>query len=99
MDAGLEKGRQPPEWFLNEPVLPEPWQHWIMDAFWDLNTCRPSADYSASIPWDKIVQYAEFHNLDSESAIVLVDIVRMMDNAYQEWCESNRPKKDNRKAK
>ena len=48
------------------------------------------------IPWDKIVHYAEFYQLDCDIVEAFIDIIREMDGAYMEWqneqAERKKPK-------
>ena len=56
-----------------------------MAAFWELNTCRQIGFGVGPIPWDKMVDYAQFHGLEDDVARAFVQIIRQMDGVYLIW--------------
>lgn len=86
MEAAIEKGRELPEWYLeSEPPNPELGEDFFFEAFWSLHTTRNLGMGMGPIPWDKIVEYGFFHELDRDMLHAFVSIIRAMDNAYLEW--------------
>lgn len=50
-----------------------------LDAFYDLDTERHHGNGLMRIPWSKIVQYAEFYDMDVEETVFFI---RKMDDAH-----------------
>lgn len=94
--AAKRKGRQLPEWYLDEPSI-DPVDVFYMKSFYDLGTCRMSAMSIGAIPWTAIVEYAVFYHLEPDVIEAFVDIIREMDQAYVKYQEDakekNKPKK------
>jgi hypothetical protein len=80
----LAKGRNLPDWYLEEPVL-LPGEDFYINAFWDLSTCRQIGMDSGPIPWDKIHEYGLHTGLDDDILKMFVSIIRTMDTGYLDW--------------
>ena len=52
------------------------------DAFWDLNSCRPSGWNLGPISWTTLHDYAKAYEFDEEQFSDLVHYVRELDVAY-----------------
>jgi hypothetical protein len=48
-------------------------------AWSDLNTCRYIGMAVGMIPWTAIDAWADRHGLDQESALLLIDVIRLLD--------------------
>ena len=83
LDAASEKGRDFPEWYLNEPYL-EGFDAFYLRAFSDLSTCRSSGMALGPIPWHRILQYADHKRLNETMTEAFVTIIRGMDTAFLE---------------
>lgn len=44
------------------------------------------------IPWNVIVQYAEYNGLEPDITDLLIRVVRALDIEYLDWCKENTPK-------
>lgn len=56
-----------------------------MEAFWELTTCRQIGMGLGPIPWDVMVSYAQFHQLEDDVARAFVQVIRQMDSVYLAW--------------
>lgn len=81
MEQGIEKGRKPPEWFLDCPES-LPTDEFYLSAFWDLSTCRGMGMSIGPIPWHHIRDYADFAGLDPENGFAFASVIRRLDAAY-----------------
>lgn len=54
-------------------------------AFWDLSTTRQHGMGIGGIPWDKMVRYAEIHEVYEENIPAFLEVMTAMDRAYLEW--------------
>lgn len=59
-------------------------------AWNDLSTCRPIGMDVGPIPWTAIVTWAEFHELDLDSTMLITDVIRLLDFELSEREESRR---------
>ncbi len=82
MDAALRKGRDLPQWYLDEPPRQSD-DPFYMGAFWVLSTTRRYE--LGPIPWDRILLYARHVGLMEDMVDGFTEIVRTMDTAYREW--------------
>lgn len=82
--AGELKGREPPEWYLEEPDIDE-FNFWFFKAFWDLDTTRSFGSSIGPIPWTTIQAWADRHELDPVTTETLTEVIRCLDGAYLEW--------------
>lgn len=53
-------------------------------AWHDLGTCRMIGMAVGPIPWTAIVTWCDFHELDRESAMILIHVIRQLDNERAE---------------
>ncbi len=83
IEAGIAKGRPLPEWYLDEPDA-YPGDHFYLKAFYDLNSCRSIGLNLGPIPWDKILKYAEYSQLDTQVTECFLTVIATMDNHYLE---------------
>jgi len=93
LEAGIRKGRELPDWFLDEPPIP-PNANFFIRAFDDLSTCRDHGMGYGPIPWDRIVQYGYHAGLDDDMVEVLIRVVRRMDNKFLDQKAKERKNKD-----
>jgi hypothetical protein len=94
IEAAAAKGRDLPEWFMDEPFL-EPGDDFYLKAFRDLDTCRAYGMSAGPIPWKDIVYYAERSFLDEDLINPFVYIIRAMDNGFREWLNKESEKASN----
>jgi hypothetical protein len=77
----LRKGRELPQWYLNEPPI-GPLDDFYINAFWELSTTRRYE--MGYIPWDIIQQYALLFGLDEFNTKLFTLIIRAMDSKILE---------------
>ena len=83
VEAAERKGRSLPQWFLDQPEVPEGGEtDFIFAAFEDLATCRNEA---GSIPWSEARLYALHYGLDANAFAQFWLIVKAMDAAERNW--------------
>lgn len=87
IDAGIEKGRQPEQWFLDKPNI-EDGDEFYLRAYSVLSTNRGS---NGDISWLDIVRYAEWTGLNDRERENLVQIILVMNAAWLKWKEENKP--------
>jgi len=88
----LEKGRELPEWFLEETPELAPGEEFYMRAFWRLSTMR---NFGGPIPHDKIQEYGEKAGLEEDNLETFLGVIELLDRGpegYLAWQESQRPK-------
>lgn len=91
MEAALRKGRQLPQWYLDEPPRHPVLDDFYLAAFWALSSMR---NYdSGPIPWDRIVIYGKHVGLDDSLTERLVVVIRAMDKDYLEWAAAEAKKR------
>lgn len=88
-----ERGQPLPQWYLDEPEL-GPLDPFYIHCFWTLCTTRRYP--GGPIPWDKIIQYAEYSGLDEDMTGALVVIIQAMDARYLEKEAEDREKQRKR---
>ena len=88
VEAALAKGRALPQWYLDEPEVTSD-DNFFIAAFSELSTCRHQRD----IPWNCIIEYASYHELDREMTRAFVYVIRMMDRALLKWQDDEREQK------
>jgi len=94
-----ERGRSVPAWFNEEPAL-LPGDEFYMDSFWELSTCREVGMGMGPIPWDKIIMYSSYFQLEPDIRNVFVLTIRAMDTVYLKWHDDKREAdKSNKKPK
>ena len=92
IESGLEKGREPPDWFLDGPFLEES-DRVFVDAFWRLSTERPVGMALGVIPWMAMMRYAQWLGLVGEASEVFVEVMEAMDRTYMDIQAERRQKK------
>ena len=92
IEAGILKGRELPQWYLDEPPL-EPEDFFYIQAFQDLNTTRALGFSVGPIPWNRITEYADRIGLESDVAGGFALVIRTMDAAYTDWAQKQAKKK------
>lgn len=92
VEQGIEKGRPPPDWYMNEPYVPLGCGPFI-DWFWGLATERPIGFGGAGpIPQSKIWDHCSRYGFDFELSRLVLTVMTIMDNAYLEEMSESRPK-------
>lgn len=86
VEAAAEKGRELPQWFLEEPVM-QGADSFYMRAFWDLSSCRNIGMSTGPIPWNIIVTYGERYGLDEDTLETFIYVMRSMDREFLHWCD------------
>ena len=82
--AGIEKGREPPKWYLDKPEMNLIHEIFIK-SFNDLDTCRNYSMGVGPIPWKDIHNYANFLELDYDLINFFIQVIRAMDIAFIKW--------------
>lgn len=62
-----------------------------LQAFYDLNTCRPSGWGLMPIPWTATREYAEAFDYDEEQTERLFHHIPVMDAAFREYHSKRKP--------
>lgn len=60
-------------------------EHFYIEAFWQLHTCRSIGMSLSPIPWHSILFFADFYELPSSLFEHFVSILRGLDKAYMTW--------------
>ena len=87
MESAIRKGRELPQWYLDEPQSC-PMDVFYLRAFWDLNSTRRYE--MGPVPWDIAVEYGHHVGLDGSIVDAFVAIIRAMDAAYLSWVAEQR---------
>ena len=92
MEAAVRKGRELPQWYLDEPPGGQ-LDSFYLRSFWDLSSTRRFD--LGPIPWDKIVEYGLHVGLDCDMIDAFVALIRAMDAGYLKWAtaEADRQRK------
>lgn len=70
----------------------------VHECWHDLDTCRPSGGrFTGSIPFDKLVLWAEVASLDEELFALLKEVIQQLDTERTERLASLPPPKKGRK--
>jgi len=85
----IERGLDPPEWYLNEPV-PDDATRLILEAFRRCSTERQVGMALGPVPESAIDAFGDREGLDPDTMAVLRPAVRACDEAYLEWAEKRR---------
>lgn len=88
VETAKKKGRPLPQWYLDEPDI-DPINNFYLQAFYDLSTCRNIGQILGPIPWNIIVQYAEYSGLEIDMTDLFIRVMRSLDLAYLEWCNAD----------
>lgn len=75
--VSLEKGRDLPNWYYDEPVL-NPGDDFYINAFWEISNGEP-------ISWMERVLYASRKGLDDSLIDAFSIIIKELDVKYQSW--------------
>ncbi len=94
IEAAVEKGREFPEWFINEPET-FPGDEFYLDAFGDLTTERQIGFSLGQIPHSKIKQYGIDFGLDATTLDFFIRIIRSIDDKYLGWENDENKKRQN----
>jgi len=72
---------------------------WFWYSYCDLQTCRPTGNGPASIPWTAIYMYAnDFLMLNRDDVAEFVFFIRSLDTTWLEWAtEKLKKESDTRK--
>jgi hypothetical protein len=91
VEAGLDKGRAPPQWFLDKPEILDG-DEFYFSAFWELSSTRALGFSGVGpLPWNHVRDYAVQKGMDDGMISMFQELLRAMDNAYLEW---NREQQD-----
>lgn len=94
VEAAREKGRQLPEWYVNEPEQ-YPGDRFYMEAFYELHSCRSiTMNGPGPIPWRDIVDYAILQQIDPRFLDHFTTCIRALDNAFLEFVAEENKKKE-----
>jgi hypothetical protein len=63
------------------PTLTQ-YEAYFWQAFHDLTTTRAGGMGVKPIPYDRIVDYASFHGFGYTDTLILIRVIRAMDNAF-----------------
>lgn len=70
-----------PEWWANEPPLRRG-DEFYLTAFSELSSCRAFGTTIGPIPWNRILEYGAWKQLDRGMMELFVYVIREMDEAY-----------------
>ena len=87
VEAALAKGRELPEWFLDEPPK-GPLDDFYLEAFWVLSSTRYFD--RGPIPWNIIVEYGCYHGLATDIMKAFVTIISAMDASFIKWVSTQK---------
>lgn len=82
MEAAIRKGRELPQWYLDEPPV-QLLDDFYLRCFWDLDTERYFSN--GPIPVTRIREYGYQFDLDADIINQFVDLIRTMDAAHDKW--------------
>ena len=98
MDAGFEKGREPPKWYTDEPHL-SAGQAWYVKAFWDLDSERQLGMSLGRIPRTCTRKYGSEAGLCEDMIEVLWCVIQALDAAYLPWVVEQQKKESGKAGK
>ena len=88
MEAALSEGSETfRNGTLEEPEIQHGDEFYLL-AFHELSTTRSFGMGAAPIPWQHIASYAERSGLDREMTSAFHRIIRMMDQSWLDWAQS-----------
>jgi hypothetical protein len=64
----------------------------FLNAFYDLDSCRPVGWEEGPIPWTAMAEYCLAHDIHGEQREALLHHVRALDLEYLKYRRSKRPK-------
>jgi len=79
VETGLVKGREPPDWYLEEPELLEG-DELFLRAYWTLDSERSMGFSAGRIPWSKAIDYGVRLGLVPRMCDALWRIISTMDD-------------------
>lgn len=79
VDAAISKGRDLPDWYLDEPEAPAI-APIVFKAFRILSSCR--AYELGPIPWTAVYKYGFTSGLSSDNIGILFELISAVDSAY-----------------
>ncbi len=88
MSAAAREQRAPlPKFVLDAPVLEDPYQHRVLDAFWKLSTCREVGMAVGPIPWADMNTFARVHQFDADQVEydTFMQLIIEMDKTFIEY--------------
>ncbi len=91
VESAKKKGRELPKWYLDEPEM-DPVNNFYLQSFYDLSTCRSIGQVMGPIPWNIIVQYAEYSGLELDITDLFIRVIRSLDLVYLNWCSEETKK-------
>ena len=81
--AGMVKGREPPQWYVDEPPVIPGLTDAMLLAFRRLSSERAWGFGGAGqIPWTRLVAYADWLGLDADAGRHFVAIIEALDDAW-----------------
>lgn len=92
IEQGLEKGRQPPDWFLEELAL-GPMEEIYIREFFNLSTERQIGMAIGPIPISKIESRGKKLGLEPDVQMVFEYVQKAMDSAYLDHIRKEAEKK------
>lgn len=92
VEQGLEKGRQPPDWFMQDLAL-GPMEEFYIREFFNLSTERQIGMSIGPIPFSKIEERGKKVGLEPDVQMVFEYVMRSMDSAYLEHITNENEKK------
>ncbi len=92
VEVGLRKGRDAPDWWLDEPQL-GPLDVWVISAFWTLSSCRQVGMGYGQIPWTAIHAFAKDRKLSFDNRLIFEHLIREMDSEYLAWHSNEQDKR------
>lgn len=98
MEAGFEKGREPPPWYENEPYL-APGLSWYVKAFWDLDSERQLGMSLGRVPRSAARKYGSDAGLGEAMMDVFWRLIMALDSAYLKYVSDEQEKQSNRAGK
>ena len=77
----MAKGRDLPDWFLDEPELLRG-EDWYVKAFWACSTDRDFGQVLGTIPWSSVQRYGRSRGLTQAAIDALWVVIHAMDEGY-----------------
>ena len=97
VEEGFVKGREPPDWYLDEPESRRG-DDLFMRAYWTLDSERPAGFGVSRIPWSRTIQYGERLGLERDVCDLLWSVVTTMDEGYIKFV-TERSEEEGRRAR
>jgi hypothetical protein len=84
VEAAIEKGRELPEWYLDNPEVPDDWLNFL-HIFNDLSSCRQIGMTLGPIPWDAILRYCQYKEYDEETTSLVMTVMKHLDMTFMDY--------------